>query len=107
MSNPPLIVAWTTVAEHEDALRLGRTAVRQHLVACAQIDGPIQLIYTWPDKVEEDREYRVTFKLVEGQLMDLEAFISREHPYETPQFIAVRATRTSEKYLNWANQSLT
>jgi uncharacterized protein involved in tolerance to divalent cations len=46
--------------------------------------------------VEEDREYRVTFKLVEGQLKVLEALISREHPYETPQFIAVRATRTAE-----------
>jgi uncharacterized protein involved in tolerance to divalent cations len=88
MTNPPLVIAWTTVAEHEDALRLSRTAVRQHLV-------------------EEDREYRVTFKLVEGRLMDLEAFLAREHPYETPEFIAVRATRTSEKYLNWVNQSST
>ena len=107
MTNPPLVVAWTTVAEHEDALRLSRAAVRQHLVACAQIDGPIQSIYIWSGKLEEDREYRVTFKLVEGRLKDLEAFMAREHPYETPEFVAVRATRTSEKYLNWVNQSFT
>jgi periplasmic divalent cation tolerance protein len=105
MYTPPLVIAWTTVAQHEDALRLSRAAVRQHLVACAQIDGPIESIYTWSDQVEEDREYRVTFKLVEGRLTDLEAFIANEHPYDTPEFVAVRATRTSEKYLNWANQS--
>jgi periplasmic divalent cation tolerance protein len=107
MNTPPLFIAWTTVAQQEDALRLSRTAVRQNLVACAQIDGPIQSIYNWSDKLEEEREYRVTFKLIEGRLMDLERFIAREHPYETPEFVVVRATRTAEKYLNWANQSST
>jgi periplasmic divalent cation tolerance protein len=107
MKTPTLVIAWTTVSEQEDALRLSRTAIQQRLAACAQIDGPIVSVYTWSGKTEESREYRVAFKTMEDRLQELEALIVGEHPYETPEFVAVQVTRSSEKYLNWVRQSST
>jgi periplasmic divalent cation tolerance protein len=35
----------------------------------------------------------------------LEAWILAEHPYETPEWIVVRAEHVAEKYLSWARTS--
>lgn len=101
-------LAWTTVTERADALRLARAAVEDHLAVCVQIDGPVTSFYRWQGKVEEATEWRITFKCSPEQLATLEARIMNRHPYETPEWIAVRAEHVGEKYLNWAveNSSL-
>ena len=32
---------------------------------------------------------------------------SRRHPYDTPEWIVIRAEKVSEKYLSWAEANLT
>jgi len=47
----------------------------------------------------------VPFKTVAGRLKALEKFIVANHPYDTPQFIAVRAGWGTAKYLDWIRDS--
>ncbi len=95
-------IAWTTVDSREAAERLARTAVEHRLAACVQIDGPITSVYRWQGKTEQTEEWRLTFKCSPEQLSLLEARVHAEHPYATPEWIAVRAEHVGEKYLNWA-----
>jgi periplasmic divalent cation tolerance protein len=97
-----MFIAWTTVGNRADADRLAADAVQRNLAACGQIEGPIVSHYRWQGNVERSEEYRLCFKCLPDQLESLELRILETHPYETPEWLVVRAQRVGEKYLSWA-----
>ncbi len=102
-----MLLAWTTVATSEDASRLARGAVEAHLAACVQVDGPVASHYRWGGKVESAQEYRLMFKFLPELAAGLETWILARHPYDTPEWVVVRAAHVSEKYLSWARGTST
>lgn len=102
-----MFVGWTTTSSREDAERIAEGAVEARLAACCQVDGPIISFYRWEGKVQRDEEFRVTFKFLGDQAESLQAWIQENHPYDTPQWMAVPAERISEKYLIWAEKEAT
>ena len=101
-----MFVAWTTVATRADADRLATGAVERGLAVCVQIDGPVASHYRWQGKTEHAEEFRLTFKCLPVQLSALEALILGSHPYDTPEWLVIRAERVGEKYLSWAAGSI-
>lgn len=97
-----MYLAWTTVATAEDATRLARGAIEASLAACVQVEGPIMSHYPWAGRLESTQEYRLVFKFLPEEAQDLETWIHAQHPYETPEWVVVRAEHVSEKYLSWA-----
>lgn len=97
-----MLIAWTTVPAKDAADTLAASAINARLAACVQVEGPITSHYCWEGVCEKSEEYRLTFKLLPTQLQALEAWLHERHPYETPQWVVVRAEHVSEKYLSWA-----
>ncbi|MBL9203206.1 MAG: divalent-cation tolerance protein CutA [Opitutaceae bacterium] len=97
-----MFIAWTTVATRADAERLAARAVESGLAACVQIDGPVVSNYRWKGKVERGEEFRLTLKCLPAQLTALEQQVLAAHPYDTPEWLVVRAEHVAEKYLSWA-----
>ena len=64
-----LIAVVTTVAKKKDARALARALVEAGLAACAHITR-IESIYTWRDRLEHGKEYRVLFKTVDELYAD-------------------------------------
>jgi periplasmic divalent cation tolerance protein len=96
-----VMVGWTTTPDRATAEVIARTLVEAHLVACAQISGPISSIYRWEGKVESTEEFRLTVKFLASRASEIEACLTARHPYETPQWVFCPAAGGSEKYLNW------
>jgi len=101
-----MFIAWTTVADRETADRLAAEAVSRSLAACVQVEGPVTSHYRWRGALEKAEEFRLMFKVLPEHLADLEAWLHERHPYETPEWLAVRAEQVGEKYLSWAARSL-
>lgn len=102
LSNPPpLLIAWTTVAQRADADTLATATVDAGLAACVQIDGPIASVYRWQGKTETAQEFRLTFKFLPENAAALEHHIREHHPYDTPEWVVVAASHVAEKYLSW------
>lgn len=97
-----MLLAWTTVATRADADRLAADTVSRNLAVCVQIDGPIVSHYRWQGRAESAEEFRLLFKVLEPHAALLERTILAAHPYDTPEWIVVRAERVGEKYLSWA-----
>ncbi len=97
-----MLVAWTTVAKRADADRLAAAAVEAGFAACVQVDGPITSHYRWQGRREQAEEYRLCFKFLPLMAKALEEQVLTAHPYETPEWIVVRAEDVGEKYLSWA-----
>ncbi len=97
-----MLIAWTTVAQRSDADRLAAEIIDRRLAVCVQIEGPVTSRYRWQGKVEQTEEFRLCLKFLPAQAADLSAWVLAHHPYETPEWLVVRAAEVGEKYLSWA-----
>jgi periplasmic divalent cation tolerance protein len=102
-----MLIAWTTVATRGDADRIAADAIAQNLALCVQIEGPITSHYRWEGRDAREEEYRLSFKVLPSHAKALEAHVLAAHPYDTPEWIVVRAERVGEKYLSWATANST
>lgn len=102
-----MLIAWTTVANRADADRIASETIAKNLAVCVQIDGPITSHYRWQGGDATDQEFRLTFKVMDSHAKALEEQVLALHPYETPEWITVRAEYVTEKYLSWAKANST
>jgi periplasmic divalent cation tolerance protein len=102
-----MFIGWTTVAHREDAERLAADAVARGLAVCVQIEGPVTSHYCWAGKDLREEEFRLCFKFLESRAVDLDLWLHGVHPYNTPEWVAVRAQHVGEKYLSWARSNPT
>jgi periplasmic divalent cation tolerance protein len=97
-----VFIAWTTVANRADADRLAAAAIAGNFAVCVHVEGPLVSHYRWHGQDERSEEFRLTFKCMPQRLAALESHVLSTHPYDTPEWVAVRAERVGEKYLSWA-----
>ena len=96
----------TTFEQAEDARRLARLLLEKRLVACAQIQGPMQSLYWWQGVVAEESEFLLTMKTLSSLLEEVEQTIGREHPYEVPELVALPIGHVGRDYLDWLHREL-
>ena len=90
----------TTVASRRDADAFARVIVDRRLAACVQVQDGVQSFYRWEGQLCEDTEVRLVIKTLPGCEAALQALFTELHPYEVPQFLAVRM-RASADYFDW------
>jgi periplasmic divalent cation tolerance protein len=99
-------IVMTTVANAEEAARLGRTLVEERLAACATILPRAHSIYRWQGKIESSDETLLLLKTANERLTALEARLKELHSYETPEFLVLGVEAGSQSYLNWMSDSV-
>ena len=105
-SNLPARIVLTSVANPEEATRLGRTLVEERLAACATLIPVAQSIYRWQGEVETASETLLLLKTAPQQLEALETRLHALHSYQTPEFLVLRVESGSPAYLDWLHASL-
>jgi periplasmic divalent cation tolerance protein len=95
----------TTVATLEEARRLARALVDQHLAACVQLDPAVESHYRWQGAACAEPEVRLTVKSLPDRLPALQAFFAREHPYQLPQLLW-HLDEASPAYADWVRQEV-
>src|SRR5688572_23217086 len=79
-----------TAPDQKVARELARGALTEKLVACANLLPGVESHYWWQGKIDSAAEVLVVFKTTRSQLAALEKFVLATHPYDTPEFIALR-----------------
>jgi len=96
-----------TCATLEEARRIARAVVQQHLAACVNIvTHAIESLYTWEGKLEDSSEYLLMMKTSEDRLGELQNQVLALHSYDTPEFVVLAISAGSEKYLRWLDDSV-
>lgn len=105
MSNfQPVSIGWTTAPSRELAEAIGRALVEKHLVACAQITGPVTSIYTWQGKIQQDEEFRLVLKFSAARESKVRHALTELHPYDVPQWVVTHADSGHEEYIAWIHE---
>jgi len=95
------IVVFMTVASADEARRIAKELVDQHLAACVQILPAIESVYRWKDEVQREKEILILAKTTAARFDDLEKAVRAMHSYDTPEIVAVPVSKISEPYREW------
>ncbi len=94
----------TTVGTLADARALARSLVERRLAACAHI-APVESFYHWQGAVQNDAEFKVTFKTRAEHYGRIEAAIRAQHPYDLPDIHALALDEVHAPYARWLEDS--
>lgn len=95
------LVVLTTVDDRELAGNLAGSIVEAHLAACVQILPGMTSVYRWQGRVESADELLLLIKTTSTAFPELESFIKANHPYQTPEILALPVKSGSDDYLDW------
>ncbi|MBM6403337.1 divalent-cation tolerance protein CutA [Phycicoccus sp. CSK15P-2] len=90
-----------TTPDRASALRLARLLVDERLAACVQVIPGVTSVYRWEDEVEQDDEYLILAKSTSQLFEPIRRRIVTEHPYDTPEVLAVAVTAGDVGYTRW------
>ena len=79
---------------------LAKTILEERLAACVNIT-PVESVYWWQGKIEEEREDLLIIKTHVKALDKLINKIQEVHPYSLPEVIAVPIVEGNPAYLEW------
>jgi periplasmic divalent cation tolerance protein len=78
-----------------------RSIVNDRLAACGNIIPSIRSIYRWEGAIEDDNEALVVLHTRQSLVPAIIERANREHPYDTPQVLAVPVTDANPAYRDW------
>jgi len=99
------IIVLVTAASQDEAERIGRRLVDDHLAACVNIVPEIRSLFFWEGKTQQEREVLLICKSRQPLLEKLIATVQSLHSYSVPEIIAVPIVGGSGDYLAWLNRS--
>jgi periplasmic divalent cation tolerance protein len=94
-------VVLVTAPNLKVARQLARRALTHRLAACANLIPRVESHYWWKGKLEKSTEVLIVFKSSMRQLGKLEKVVLENHPYETPEFVALPVSAGNGRYLDW------
>lgn len=90
----------TTFETNDEAINTANHILDDGLGACCSVQE-INSIFIWKNKVETAIVWQLTIKTKESLYAEVEGHILKNHPYETPQIVAVPILYGSKDYLKW------
>jgi periplasmic divalent cation tolerance protein len=101
-----MLIALTTFAREEDAVRVVRVLVEERLIACGNLVPGVRSLYRWQGAIADEREVMVVMKTRKQDWSALLSRLHELHPYETPECLAVRVAAGAPKYMAWLEDAL-
>lgn len=90
-----------SIDDRQQAEKLIKALLEQHLIACGQCLPKMTSYYRWQGEVCGDDEYLLLLKTRKHHYQAVEQLIKTHHPYDVPEIIAMDIVAGHEDYLNW------
>ncbi len=100
------IVILVTTSSKREGRKIARHLVEERLAACVNISQPIQSIYRWEGKLQDDKEYLLQIKSTRDLFPEVRKAIQSTHSYKIPEIICLPIVDGSAEYLNWLGESV-
>ncbi len=100
------IVVFTMVSDKKEATKIAQSLLKERLIACANIVGPVSSLFWWEGKINKANEFLVIMKSRNNLFKKLSERVKELHSYEVPEVITLPVTEGLPSYLNWLGASL-
>jgi periplasmic divalent cation tolerance protein len=88
------------------AARLARLLVEERLAACVQVLPGVTSVYRWDGAVETAAEHLLLVKTTAAAFEAIRERIGSEHPYDTPEVLALPVVAVAPGYAAWLSASV-
>ncbi|WP_067676025.1 divalent-cation tolerance protein CutA [Nocardia miyunensis] len=105
MAEEELVDVTITADDAEWLAEFTRSLVADRLAACGNIIPAIRSIFSWEGAVQEDAEALVVLHTRGSLVPAIIARADRDHPYDTPQVLAVPVSNAHPGYRQWVLDS--
>ena len=100
------IIVTVTTTNKQEAENIAQHLLKEHLIACANLIGPVSSIFHWTGKIEKAEEYLIVMKSREDLFEKLAETVKALHSYKMPEILALPIVDGSRAYLDWLNSCL-
>lgn len=100
-----IVSVYAVFANADEAERIGRQMIEEHLAACVNILGPCRSIYRWQGAVETANESPAILKTSEALADALIARIASLHSYDVPCIVQWPVDKLLAGYAEWVEAS--
>jgi periplasmic divalent cation tolerance protein len=101
-----IVSIYAVFANAEEAERIGRQVIDEHLAACINIFSPIRSIYRWKGNIETAHEVAAILKTHHWRSDALIARIAELHSYEVPCVVSWPIDKIVGSYADWVEDSV-
>jgi periplasmic divalent cation tolerance protein len=95
-----------TTPNKEEAVKIVRSLLKERLIACANILGPVSSLFWWQGKIDEENEFLVFMKSRKSLFERISKRVTEIHSYDVPEIILLPIIEGLPPYLDWLRDSL-
>jgi periplasmic divalent cation tolerance protein len=95
------IIILVTTKDEQEAEKISQLLLKERLIACANIVGPVTSFFHWSGKTEKAEECLVVMKSRRDLFGQVAESVKRLHSYEVPEVLALPIVDASKAYLDW------
>jgi periplasmic divalent cation tolerance protein len=95
------IIVLITASSNDEAAKVGKALVEEHLAACVNIVPGIRSIFFWEGEIRDEQEALLLCKSRQQLLDKLLARVKELHSYTIPEILALPVIGGSSDYLSW------
>ena len=96
-----LCLVYITTGTLKEAKNIGQILVKQKLVACVNILGEMNSIFSWKGNIEENAEVVMVAKTRKTHIPRLIKTVKNNHSYESPCILELPIQGGDPDFLNW------
>ncbi|HEV2352547.1 MAG TPA: divalent-cation tolerance protein CutA [Terriglobia bacterium] len=100
------VLILVTASNRRECRKIARRLVELRLAACVNISPPIQSLYRWKGKLQEEREFQLVIKSTRDLFPEVRREILKLHSYKIPEIICLAIVDGSSEYLAWVGESV-
>jgi len=93
-------IVYITTRNSGEAKKISSHLLKKKLIACANI-FPIESMYWWQGEIEENVEFVILCKTIDGNFEKIEKEVKKMHEYDIPAIYSWKADKISKKYSDW------
>jgi len=94
------IFVYITNPTKTEARKIAKRLLKQKLIACANIFGPINSIYHWKGKIADETEFVLIVKTTKTNFEKVRNEVEKIHSYSIPCIVKIPVS-SNQKYFNW------
>ncbi len=93
-----------TTCEEGRAEEMADCLLKERLVACVNIVGPVKSKYRWEGKIETENECMLFMKTRDELVRLAKRRIEEVHSYQVPEIISLEVGEVNPQYLAWVEK---
>ncbi len=99
------IMVFITASSEDEAVKISKALVDEHLAACVNIVPGIRSLFYWDNATQEEHETLLIAKSVQQHLDLLITRVKSLHSYTVPEIVALPIIGGSGEYLAWLKEA--